>query len=84
MLIYTNLDRSKQDGLNRVMNGESYQWVNDVIQSGVTVLDSETGKILAIGAGRNKTGVNELNLATSDDIKRQPGQLQNHYLIMDH
>ena len=73
MLIYTNLDRSKQDGLNRVMNGESYQWVNDVIQSGVTVLDSETGKILAIGAGRNKTGVNELNLATSDDIKRQPG-----------
>ena len=73
MLIYTNLDRSKQDGLNRVMNGQSYNWINDVIQSGVTVLDSQTGKILAIGAGRNKTGVNELNLATSDDIKRQPG-----------
>lgn len=73
MLIYTNLDRSKQDGLNRVMNGQSYTWINDVIQSGVTVLDSQTGKILAIGAGRNKTGVNELNLATSDDIKRQPG-----------
>lgn len=73
MLIYTNLDRSKQDGINRVMNGESYNWVNDVIQSGVSVLDSATGKILAIGAGRNKTGVNQLNLAASDDIKRQPG-----------
>ena len=73
MQIYTNLDRDKQDGLNRVMNGESYTWVNDVIQSGVTVLDSETGKILAIGAGRNKTDVNTLNFATSDTIRRQPG-----------
>ena len=73
MQIYTNLDRDKQDGLNRVMNGESYNWVNDVIQSGVTVLDSETGKIQAIGAGRNKTGVNTLNFATSDTIRRQPG-----------
>lgn len=71
MKIYTNLDREKQDGVNRVMNGESYTWINDVIQSGVSVLDSETGKILAIGAGRNKTGVNTLNYATS--IKRQPG-----------
>ena len=73
MQIYTNLDRDKQDGLNRVMNGEKYNWVNDVIQSGVTVLDSESGKILAIGAGRNKTGVNTLNFATSDTIRRQPG-----------
>lgn len=73
MKIYTNLDREKQDGVNRVMNGESYTWVNDVIQSGVTVLDSQTGKILAVGAGRNKKGVNTLNFATSEDIKRQPG-----------
>ena len=73
MQIYTNLDRDKQDGLNRVMSGEKYNWVNDVIQSGVTVLDSESGKILAIGAGRNKTGVNTLNFATSDTIRRQPG-----------
>ena len=83
LLVYTNLDREKQDGLNRVMNGESYTWVNDIIQSGVTVLDSQTGKILAIGAGRNKTGVNQLNLATSDEIKRQPGSTANLYLTMD-
>ena len=71
MKIYTNLDTEKQDGLNRVMNGEGYNWINDVIQSGVAVLDSETGKILAIGAGRNKTGVNQFNYAT--DMVRQPG-----------
>ncbi len=73
MKIYTNLDREKQDGVNRVMNGESYTWINDVIQSGVSVLDSTTGKILAVGAGRNRTGVNTLNYATGNDIKRQPG-----------
>ena len=73
MKVYTNLDRSKQDGVDKVMNGESYTWANDTIQSGVSVLDSATGKILAIGAGRNKKGAKELNLATSDEIKRQPG-----------
>ena len=71
MKIYTNLDTEKQDGLNRIMNGEGYNWINDVIQSGVAVLDSETGKILAVGAGRNKTGVNQFNYAT--DMVRQPG-----------
>ena len=82
MKIYTNLDTEKQDGLNRVMNGEGYNWINDVIQSGVAVLDSETGKILAVGAGRNKTGVNQFNYAT--DMVRQPGSTLNHYLITDH
>ena len=71
MNIYTNLDRDKQDGLNRVMTGKSYAWVNDVIESGVAVLDSETGKVLAVSAGRNKTGVNGFNYAT--DMVRQPG-----------
>ena len=73
MKVYTNLDRSKQDGLDRVMNGEKYNWANDTIQAGVSVLDSASGKILAIGAGRHKKGAKELNLATSDEIKRQPG-----------
>ena len=70
LLIYTNMDRSKQDGINRVFDGESYRWVDDKIQSGVSVLDSQTGKILAIGAGRNHS-IGGYNFAT--DIKRQPG-----------
>ena len=73
VLVYTTMDRSKQDGVNRVMNGESFSWVNDVVQSGVSVLDSESGKILAIGAGRNKQGANEFNFAASPKMNRQPG-----------
>ena len=71
LLIYTNMDRSKQEGLNKVINGEVFTWVDDKIQSGVSVLESETGKILAVGAGRNKKGASTFNYATS--IDRQPG-----------
>lgn len=76
LLVYTNLDRSKQDGVNKVFNGETYSWINDKVQAGVSVLDSQTGKILAIGNGRNigtrtAGGIKQYNYATS--IKRQPG-----------
>lgn len=68
--VYTNLDRSKQDAVNSVMNGETYKWIDDKVQAGVTVLDSATGKVQAIGAGRNRPA-GGLNFATG--IKRQPG-----------
>ncbi len=74
--VYTNLDRTKQDAVNRVLSGEAYTWINDVVQCGVAVLDTETGKVLAIGAGREigkraDKRLDEWNYAT--DNKRQPG-----------
>ena len=71
LLIYTNMDRSKQDAVNSVFNGESYAWINEKIQAGAAVLDTETGKILAIGAGRNRSGKSTYNYATQ--MSRQPG-----------
>lgn len=71
LLIYTNMDHDKQDAVNSVLNGENYNWIDDKVQTGVSVLDSDTGKILAIGSGRNRKGVNSYNYATQ--IKRQPG-----------
>ena len=68
--VYTNLDREKQNAVNSVMNGETYTWIDDKVQAGVTVLDSQTGKILAIGAGRNRAA-ESWNYAV--DNKRQPG-----------
>lgn len=69
--VYTNMDPEKQDAVNDVMNGVTYEWANDVVQGAVSVLDSQTGKILAIGAGRNRQGVNTYNYATQ--MNRQPG-----------
>ena len=76
LLVYTNLDRARQDAVNSVLNGENYNWINNKVQTGVSVLDSETGKILAIGNGRNvnnrsNDNVDQYNYATQ--IKRQPG-----------
>lgn len=69
--LYTTLDRSRQDAVDRVLSGEAYSWVDDKVQTGVSVLDSETGAILAVGTGRNKSGINSYNYATQ--IRRQPG-----------
>ena len=76
LLVYTNLDRGRQDAVNRVLNGETYNWKDDKVQSGVAVLESETGKILAIGNGRNvnsrnNSNADQFNYATQ--IQRQPG-----------
>lgn len=73
LLVYTNMDRARQDGVNDVLDGVTYKWVDDKVQTGVSVLDSQTGKILAVGNGRNRSndGVNSFNYTTQ--IKRQPG-----------
>ena len=68
--VYTNLDKEKQNAVNSVINGETYTWIDDKVQAGITVLDSETGKVLAIGAGRNRAA-GGWNYAV--DNKRQPG-----------
>ena len=76
LLVYTNLDRGRQNAVNSVLNGETYEWKDDLVQSGVAVLDSETGKVWAIGNGRNTRSrsngtIDQFNFAT--DIRRQPG-----------
>lgn len=71
MLIYTNMDTSKQAGIDNIFNGKSYQWVDEVVQAGIAVIDVDTGKIVAIGNGRNKDGVGGWNYASRN--KRQIG-----------
>ena len=76
LLVYTNLDRSRQDAVNSVMNGENFSWKNDLVQAGVAVVDTQTGNVLAVGNGRNtrqrsNSTVDQFSFAT--DIRRQPG-----------
>ena len=71
MLIYTNMDAKKQEALDKVFNGKSYTWINKSIQGSAVAIESATGKIIAIGAGRNRAGERTFNYAT--DIKRQIG-----------
>ena len=70
MEIYTTMDTSKQDYLNDIINGETYQWENDVVQTGIAVTDINTGAIVAISGGRNYVALGT-NRAT--DLKNQIG-----------
>ena len=78
MIIYTTMDRKKQEHIDTVMNnksvtygGESYKWKDDKIQSGIVVMDVTNGAIVAVGGGRNKRGAKSYNYATM--IKNQIG-----------
>lgn len=69
--VYTTLDRNKQEAIDRVLSGEAYNWLNDALQTGVAVVNTDNGAIIAIGAGRHRTGLNSFNFATQ--MKKQPG-----------
>lgn len=71
MKIYTNLDTGKQEMMNDIMNGKTWTWKDDKVQAGVSIVDVNTGALVAVGGGRNRTGERQLNFAT--DIKRQIG-----------
>ena len=77
MLVYTNMLRANQDGINRIFNNNatgSFYWKDKDEQAGVAVIDSTSGKILAIGAGRNRTGAKSFSYATFDSkSQRQIG-----------
>lgn len=71
MKIYTTMDRKQQDKIAAIMDGSNYKWENDKVQAGVIAMETKTGKIMAIGGGRNRTNAKSKNLAT--DIHRQIG-----------
>lgn len=70
VLVYTNMDAAKQSGINAIFNGETFTWANDKVQSGVAVVENATGKLVAVGAGRNRQTQRGLNYA---DRRRQIG-----------
>lgn len=62
--IYTAMNKGKQDFVNKVMNGEAWNWENENAQAGVVMTDSASGEVLAVGAGRNKNSERSYNFAT--------------------
>lgn len=62
--IYTAMNKEKQDFVNKVMRGEAWNWENDVVQAGVVMTTSETGEVIAVGAGRNRENQMSFNYAT--------------------
>lgn len=67
LLIYTNMDTKKQAGLDDIFSGKNFKWENKIVQAGIAAVDVKTGKIIAIGAGRNRTDARSYNYATMID-----------------
>lgn len=71
MEIHTTMNADMQSGINDILAGKGYSWKDDKVQAGITVIDVNTGAIVAIGAGRNRVGERTFNYATQ--AYRQPG-----------
>ncbi len=70
--IHTALDPEAQKSVEKAINNAAIYESEDM-QAGMTVLDTKTGEIVAIGGGRNFTGRN-WNFASGDNL-RQPGSV---------
>ncbi len=64
--IYTTLDSNAQEYVESLLTDSEQnpiQFPNDTMQAGMTVVDTKTGAIQAIGGRRNSEGKGELNYA---------------------
>ena len=64
MKVYTTMDRDKQDYLNDIISGKTFSWENDLVDTGISIIDVETGEMAAVGTGRNNSGERSFNNAT--------------------
>ncbi|MEF2095690.1 PBP1A family penicillin-binding protein [Bacillus sp. CFBP9009] len=70
--IQTTIDKDAQEYVYNMLNSdEIINYPSKDLQAGVTLLDTETGEIKAVGGGRNTTVKRGWNYAT--DAKRSPG-----------
>ncbi|UAC47041.1 PBP1A family penicillin-binding protein [Bacillus aquiflavi] len=70
--VYTTLDSKAQTHVEKILDtDEIIQYPDEKFQAGITLLDTKTGEIRALGGGRNQEVQRGFNFAT--DTKRQPG-----------
>ncbi|AQY50819.1 penicillin-binding protein [Listeria weihenstephanensis FSL R9-0317] len=75
LTIYTALDPDAQKYTEKMLNtDEIISYPDAKFQAGVVVMDTETGRVQALGGGRD-TGTKKVSrgLNRATDIKRQPG-----------
>ena len=72
MQIYTHLNRSMQEEVEAIQNGETQvAFPDDLMQVAMVSMDNRNGAIIAVGGGRNYDGARLLNRATMN--YKQPG-----------
>ena len=67
LTIYTNLDMDAQESIYEALHSEDINWTNENMQSAMSLIENNTGKVRALGGGRNQEG--QLNFNHATDIK---------------
>ena len=78
MKIYTNMDRTVQEEIDRIQNGENVEFPDELMQIAIVSMNNQTGEILGLGGGRNYSGARLLNRAISQF--KQPGSAVKPFL----
>ena len=73
MEIYTTMKKGKQDYINNIMNGTIWGWENDKVQAGISVINTQTGEIVAVGSGRNSNSGSDVRIDFASGINKQIG-----------
>lgn len=71
MDIYTYMDRDAQNLSDDILNEKVFDFPNATLQTGFTLMDNQTGRIIAMGAGRGYGGDVRYNRA--NDVAHNPG-----------
>lgn len=65
MKIYTTIDKKMQNHVGNIMIGDTYKWENKKVQTGIAVIDVNTGALVAVGGNRETVGIGNTNHATN-------------------
>ncbi|RIW33113.1 PBP1A family penicillin-binding protein [Bacillus salacetis] len=76
--VYTTVDPNAQQRVEAILAGEAIDFAypdrfEEIMQAGITLLDTKTGEIRAIGGGRGYGEENKRGFNFAADAKRQPG-----------
>lgn len=69
--IYTYLDSEAQQTIDDLLHSESIPYPDENFEAGLSLIDTETGAIKAVGGGRNFKAIRYANYGTN--IQHQPG-----------
>ncbi len=73
VVVKTNMDPAIQEDISKIQNEETYTYPDDTMQSGVAIIDNDTGAVLGLGGGRQNSAFLGFNRAT--DMYQQPGSV---------
>lgn len=69
--IYTHLDKDTQQMIDDLLHSEDIPYPDEHFETGISLVDTKTGVIKAIGGGRNFTSIQDMNYGAY--VKNQPG-----------